>query len=303
MPPETETITSTPTPNPPSPITETPEPAATEKSGGGPKVISLPTNALARIKADARERGRKAAAQESDKRAQALGFKDSAHMMTQLEQQKARGKMRAQAPVADRDDEEVDPDLEEPAAPQARPGANGNGKQNQSRQPNSQAQQQHLRLMSKLEKEKAQLLVDRKRLAKKGQLELKRNRRLQRQLDANEAEGQLRLAAVRAGVQDVDYALHCVKREMTGKSAVDLEKFDENLYFATTLRKSHPYLYAVEVQPATTGNGGAPAPKTPLEKPPTDTGAPVDARKLSAAEYEAHLKKRGLSRPLFGVVG
>ena len=289
MPPELSTqasqdSTTTPPTTPPTTAPSNEQPAPVERTATATaKVISLPTASFARIKSEAVNRGRRLAEQESDKRAVALGYQNSADMLTQLERRAARAKSQPVEPALDL----ADDDAEQPS---------------QNRQKNDLAQQAHARAVVKLEREKLQLLEDRKRLGKMRTLEIKRNRKLQRQLDANEAESQLRLAAARAGVQDVDYALHLVRRNMSGKAAAELEKFDENAYFSSELRKSHPYLYGVDVQPAHTGHSAGPAQKTLPEKAPIDM-APVDARKLSPQEYEQHLKKRGLARPMFGVVG
>ena len=125
-------------------------------------------------------------------------------------------------------------------------------------------------------------------------------KQLQRQLDAQQAEADLRLAAVRAGVQDVDYALHLLRKELRGKSPEELAKFDEGRWFSDELRKRAPYVFGERQEPATTGPAAAGAPKAP---PPNAAAAAngaskqVDVKKMSRQEYQEYLRKKGYNDP------
>ena len=110
------------------------------------------------------------------------------------------------------------------------------------------------------------------------------------------AEMALREHAVRAGVQDVGYALHLFVQHVDRLSLADAAKLDEGTWFQA-LRKTHPYLFGETVQAATTGSGaGAP----PVPKPGEVASAQakngkVDVRKMDPAQFQEHLRKMGLN--------
>lgn len=145
----------------------------------------------------------------------------------------------------------------------------------------------------------------RKRLAKKL---LRTKKQLAKQREANEtraAEFEVREAAIRAGVQDVDYALQLFRRHIAKMTKAELSAFDEHAWFATDLRKSHPYLYGTVTRPADTGPGAKDAPPPSAVTPPaapavTVKGADdgqIDARKMSRKEYTDYLRSKGLTLP------
>ena len=116
----------------------------------------------------------------------------------------------------------------------------------------------------------------------------------------------MRFAAQGAGVQDVDYAVTLLRRDLKKKSPEELTESKAETYFGTDLRKSHPLLYVVETRPADTSpaaatgtngtNGAAPTTRQPA---PGDTQA--NARDMSQDAYQALLKKHGLTNPSFGM--
>jgi hypothetical protein len=133
-------------------------------------------------------------------------------------------------------------------------------------------------------------------LGRRVKTETEGRRELQRQLDAKEAEMELREAAVMSGIKDPDYAIRLLTRSLESKSEEELAKFDHGKFFGD-LRSSHPYLFGEVVKPATTGTGaGAPAAPKPGEAVVQNVqNGKVDATKLSPEEYRALLAKRGLA--------
>lgn len=135
-------------------------------------------------------------------------------------------------------------------------------------------------------------------LAKRMRRESNARKKLRRERDAIEAEMIVREGAARLGIQDVDYAMRLLTRELSGKSMEDLEGFDEVKFF-DGLREKHSYLFGERSQPATTGNsagdsqGGAPNPGAAANG--AAQGGQVDVRKMDQKEYREHLNKRGLT--------
>lgn len=261
------------------------------------RVLQIRESSMARIKEEERTKARKAHQAELDRMAQSYGYRSHADLVAKLERDKAaasqRPRQRASAPQ--------EPELEDTDADDADPPA-----------PAANRSERTPRALARLEREKKAAL-DALRQANRARNHAERERRrLQQERDAAEAEHELRLAAVRAGVSDVDYAMHLLRSHCAGKSQEELAAFDENAYFATEMRKTHPYLYKVEEQLADTsvtpaGGKGGNAPPKPADptKPPTGggDGAPVDVRRMSRTEYEAHLRKRGLTPPGLGMAG
>ncbi len=134
-------------------------------------------------------------------------------------------------------------------------------------------------------------------LSKRMRRESNARKKLRRERDALEAEMIVREVAARIGIQDVDYAMRLLTRELQGKSMEDLEGFDENKFF-DGLREKHSYLFGERSQPATTGNsagdsqGGAPNPGAAANG--AAQGGQVDVRKMDEKQYREHLAKRGL---------
>lgn len=142
------------------------------------------------------------------------------------------------------------------------------------------------------------------RLARRVAEETKQRKRLQRELDAREAEMELRVSAARHGCRDVDYALALLKRQLGGSSEAELASFDEEQFFGKDLQKSHPYLFGVQSEPAQTAptvGAPAPAPKADVAGTADADSKQVDARKMSREEYLAHLRSKGLAAPDAGL--
>ncbi len=157
-------------------------------------------------------------------------------------------------------------------------------------------------VQSNLEKEHA-LLVKRLDTERKARLGEERKRKdLQRQLEENEVDGALRKAAYAAGItrdDDVDFAVHKIRRELSAMSDDQLQAFDEKVWF-TKLKETRPYLAGETVQPATTGTGtGAapPAPKPAVAQGQAGQDLQVDAKKLDPKGFAELLRKRGMTPP------
>lgn len=139
--------------------------------------------------------------------------------------------------------------------------------------------------------------TERDQAVRKWRVEERKRRDLQKQLDAKDAEMQVRESAVAHGVVDVDYAIRLLTRELQGKSEEELKSFDEAAYFGK-LRTDKPYLFGERVTPATTGNGHRDAPPVPGSGQVTREAAgeaQFDARNASPADIEKQLQKLGLN--------
>jgi hypothetical protein len=251
------------------------------------KVLTIPSNAMARIKREEREKGKKGATIELEAQAKRLGFSSVEEMMKAAAQFKRSSKSgspaRPQA-TASAQRQESKPAVVAPAPLEARPLD---------------------RSLRRSERDREKALEEVRRLNRARANEEKRRKDAERRLSAMEAEMTLRTAAVRAGVQDIDYALELLKRKVGGKTAEDLKTFNEDDFFAKELRSSHPYLYGITEQPANTSAGGAvreapkPAVRPAVQAAPSN-GA-VDAKSLTPAEYQKLLSQYGIKNPTLGM--
>lgn len=263
-----QTPESTPSATPPTQTapTEPAAPASPPPAASTPstkKVISMPSDGVAKIRREERTKGRQLRDQELAKE---LGFAS----IEEMKEAAKRGKSVRRT---------------EPAA-----------KPSTSAKPAKDAK----RLQEQEE--------ERQRLLRKNAVAQRAARIAQKQRDAALVEGELRVAAVRAGVIDIDYALHLLRQRMKGKDAKELEKFDESAFF-TGLRESHPHLFVVETRPVTTGNGSTAKPGDAAPKPPPKPGDAVqkaagdqvvDARKMTREDYEKRLADMGIPNPAQG---
>lgn len=279
----TDETKETPPPTTPTPpvaaqpgTTAAPPPVvAAEPKGGEGKDVTLPTDAIKKIKEDARDKGRREALTELDAAAVAAGFANHAEAVKYLGDLK-----KAPAPAAT---------TTPPKPPENTTMAK------QPKQPDPKA--------DKAAKDAAKHAEERQRLHKDWKASKRKERELKRQLDAQVAEKDLAIEMMRYGVQDIDYGMRLLTRELAGKSEEEISKFDRKAYFEK-LRGEKPYLFNEKVVPATTGtNGTKPdgsSPATPGAAAPVIAAAAatqVDATKMTKAEYDAHLKKLGLTVP------
>lgn len=247
------------------------DPALPTIAGG--KNVILPQASMAKLKEEQRQRGKREAMTELEAKFKAAGFSsidDAIAAMAAAKNAPAKTAAKAspapKAVVAETEDDEV----QATAQPQI----------------GSDATKQ----LQKLQRE-------RERLAKQFAAEQAQRRKLQRTLEAKEAEFALRETAVGKGVRDVDYALRLIQRELEGKDERGLAAFDEAKFF-DGLRQSHPYLFGETVVPATTGTGVGAAPAAPKAgnvQAAQGAAGKTDARSMSQDEFQKLMRARGFS--------
>jgi hypothetical protein len=237
---------------------------------------------MARIKQEERDRALKAERKRLDQHAQRLGFDNHADMLTRIE---ASGGATRPAPAA-------------PAAPTAAPPTPG-----QTIQPSGE--ERLMRENQQLRQSNERLLEEKRRINRSRAHEERGRKTAERDLAATRAESELRVVAVQAGVQDVDYAIHLVRRHLKGKQKSYIASFDEAKFFNETLRQSHPNIYRLETRPATTSPSTTPS-TSPTAAPAVPAspgnGTPArDARLLKPDEFASRLTEMGLSLPSLGI--
>jgi hypothetical protein len=243
------------------------------------KTVTVSTDVFAKIRAEENAKGKKSAQADLEARAKQLGFASLEEMFlaesTRQEQQKTKGDSTVTKPAAVT--KPATKPVARPATPAAKPPASTADKRAQER-----------------------WKAERERLNRVNAAETRKRKEAERTADALRAEISLREAAIRAGVNDVEYAMVLVRRELTGKTQDELKVFDESKFF-DGLKVTKPVLFAVENRPANTSPQvkeqppSAPKPATVVEQNPENK--PVDVRKMTTAEYKAHLEKRGIRAP------
>jgi len=279
MPPDTEPPELVP-PAPPVVPDDGHQPPPEPAPAGNGKIVTISRESLAKIHVEEREKGRKSALKAANRQAQELGYRDHAHMVQSLQAAKAGKTGTTPTTSAPATEPPVEPAL---SATDSRD-------------------------VKKLARENARLAEQHKRVNQARAKAEKEARLLQKKLDAQEAENELRIAATRAGVHDIPYAIHLLRQKLSKATPKELESFNEDAFFSTDLRNSHPYLYGVQTVPANTGptdaggkGGTLPAPGAP----PSGGGSTekVDVRKMSKEDYEKYLRSKGLSAPSLGMPG
>lgn len=233
-------------------------------SVGGGKNVVLPSSSLGKIKQEQRERGKREAMTELESKFKAHGFSS------------------------------LDEAFEAMAALR-----NGGAPSTSSKAPaKAEAQTSAQAAQSGIDRKQYERLQrEREQFARRYAQEQEQRRKLQRTLEAKEAEMALRETAVVKGVRDVDYALRLLQRELEGKDEAALSTFDEGKFF-DALRGSHPYLFGETTVPANTGTGIGAAPSAPKAGAVTQAQGAAglgDARKMSQDEFQKMLRARGLS--------
>jgi hypothetical protein len=244
---------------------------------------------MTKIRKQEQEQGKKNMQRQLDAQARELGFANHAALLEDVKKRKnGRGPRNTPPPAH----EDVDND-DEPQTPAAVPAAA------RTNEPNDASGKARQRAERREQQRRERELEDRRRANRARATAEKKAKLLERRLQQQEAETELTVAAVRNGVQDVDYALHFLRKRLAKMSPKELETFDEDAFFKVTLRKTHPHLYQVVEQLAdTTPTTNTPSPK--VETPPAPNGK-VDANKMSGAEYDAELRKRGFTPPRLGM--
>jgi hypothetical protein len=257
-----------------APASASPEPSASpqppESGGEEEKTITIPTSQMAKIKLKERDRGRAEGRKEVEAETEAR----FAHVARVL----GFPSVKALEEASPEQWEALEHDMSD----------------------------EYTNRIDRLEAERNKLIEDKRRLNRARAQEERKRKEVQRQLDAKDAETSLRVAAMQAGVVDIDYALHLLRKDMSGKSQDELAKFDEHRYFGETLKARAPHLYKPVQEPANTAPNAGPAPRpatSPRVTPAAEETAPKpnDAKQMSPAEYREHLKKRGLTDPSMGM--
>lgn len=273
------------TPKPPQEAPKV-EAQASEAPAKDPKVVTIPTRAMAQIKQAEREKGKKLAIQELNARAKALGFNTWEALEAAAIQKPSTAPKSPPAGLPEEAKETPQATQGQQPPKQVQPAQKASQKPSNGRD---------------LQRELARAAEEKRRLNQQRAAEEKRRRALEQQLDATQAENALRLAAVKAGVTDPDYALHLLRNKLQNKSAEELESFDEDEFFSKNLRETHPYLYGVETRPASTSQSAAPPTPSKATQAPNGSG-PIDARKLSREEFDQRLKQLNLTPPIIGMI-
>lgn len=243
---------------------------------GGGKNVTIPQSAFKRIKDEAKEKGKAEAMSSLNDELKQHGFNSIGELAAALANVRKGGSGNGNGAREDRSAKAPDGKPAEPSGHQ---------------RDNPKAWEKYERDIDRWRKQ-----ADSERRAR--QVEVQRRRDAERQRDATEARRALERAAYRAGVQNVDYAIHLLTQHLEGRSEKELESFDEGKFFEG-LRAEHPYLFG-EVRVAATTGTGATQPATPKPAAVAATAAKagaVDTRKMNRDEYQAYLRSRGLQVP------
>ena len=281
---ENEFISQAETAAPVDPVAAATAPTATAQAvaeapittvGGGKNVV-LPSSSFAKLKEEQRQRGKREAITELESKFKAAGFGSLDEAIAAMAEARRAPAPKA-APVAKAEQVEG---VEE-QIPVAKTG-NANA-----------------------DRQLARLAREREQFAKRFAQEQSQRRKLQRTLEAKEAEFALRETAVSKGVKDVDYALRLLTRELEGKDEASLASFDEAKFF-DSLRAERPYLFGETVVNATTGTGvgGAPvAPKAGTVQQAQGAAGKIDARAMRGEDFAQLLRQRGFSSLIYALGG
>jgi hypothetical protein len=134
--------------------------------------------------------------------------------------------------------------------------------------------------------------------------ETRKREKLQAEKDKLEADFELRVAALKQGIVDPEYAVVLLHRHVGALEGEAAEKFDSGAFFEG-LRETHPHLYGEMTKKATTGPG--PGQKTGLKpgevQKKTGANGKVDVKNMDPGEFRAHLKKLGVDPYSFPGLG
>jgi len=265
-----------------------PEPKAQAKeqepapiTSKGEQKHELSTSAFKALKAKAEEKGRRSAMDDVTKALTAAGFSSLEEAFAAIK--KASVVVAQQAPVAAPAPVYVAPAVQ--AAPPADPVKNT-------------FMEAELRKATRERDRMAQELSAERTRAEQ---ESKRRKQMVKKMEAMEVDQELREAAVSTGVQDVDYAMTLLQRELATKTDEQLAVFDDRAYFQN-LRGSHGYLFGEKQELAHTGNAAGMEPAAPPSARQTQSqvvnnAKPKDALKMPLNELQVRLKELGLTSP------
>ena len=232
------------------------------------KTISLPTSAFAKLKAEAIEKGKKAANTEMQAKAKAFGFDSVDAMFQALETARTSTTVETQQ--------------ETRAAPKA----------TQAQKPAQAA--------GNVSAEALRIAKEMERARKEAEKASREARRYRQELEEYQATAEMREHLLRAGVrEDVDYALDLMRRDINAKLQTDPELASYSTEeFLKGLRTNKPFLFGESRVAATTGTGGEgpqARPAAPGQAASTIAqGEQFDARKASSEQIKARLAQLGV---------
>lgn len=243
------------------------------------KSVMMPSSALKKLKEAERDKGRKAALAAQDEEARKLGFANYEALKLAAAQAKNAPKPAAQGKPKDK-----------PAATTSEP----------SETPAND------RSSNRFQRENQQLLEDKRRLNKRKNMLEKQLAERDSLLQRESTLRQLSRIASRAGIHGDDeneMAVSLYEKHVSQLSDEQLETFDDEAFFAKTLRESKPYLFGVRDVPATT-SAAAPQASTSAASTastPTATNTTTSPKKnvmdMNRKEYAEYLASRGLTNP------
>lgn len=257
----------------------TPAPAqqaapASSQTPPGEKTMVVPHSAWSRIKQEEYQKGAAAALEKAAKDA---GYESHAELMSAMVRFKSQSASAAQSRQA--------------ATPAPQPEADDLAQTQAEHVASRASQRQEMAVQRNLEK----ALNERNRYANQAVEARRAAEEARAEVDAVRAEMHLRTVAAGVGVQDIDYAITLLTREVERLTPEEAEQFDERAFF-DKLRQSKPLLFGEAVQPANTGIGGGSAPRPPA---PNQVASPAagrtDARKMDNKQYQELLRSRGIN--------
>lgn len=259
----------------PAPKT-TPRGEVYELTAGAFKVIK------SKAEAKGEEKGRQRAMDEFQKQLQEAGFGSLKEALNAIKAQQAAPAPQQTAPVA------VPPAPPAPA-PQAAPVP----------QPqNNGLIEAELR---KAQREKERLAKELEATRAAQQSAARKAANMAKKIEAMETDQELREVAIKEGVQDVDYAMTILQRNLNEKSEAELRNFNEVDFFKG-LRSTHGYLFGERVEPASTSkalnNEPAPPPSaTQTQRQIINQAKPPAGKQTNIGSVHSRLAELGLTLP------
>lgn len=254
------------------PTTPAPQHQQGPPPGQPPKVVSMPTHAIGKLKDEAFAKGQQAAI---------AAFAQQAGYTSPEELAQALGALK-QKPTPP-------PAARQPPAPDDEPGLT----------PKELAESKDARRMeARYQRQLEGVTAERNKFQQQLQKLDTQAKASKEEAEALRAEMYLRTMAAQKGVQDIDYAITLFSRRVENLTPEEAEKFDESAFFEE-LRKSKPLLFGETVVAANTGTSPGQTPGSP-PKPAAvaaaaANGAKPDIRKMNPQEFAAELRKRGIN--------
>lgn len=267
----------------------------TELEVDGERMLTVPVSAFKRLKDEARTKGRTEAMDELTTRLQALakqgGFDSIESAFGALAKLNAGANTAGTANATTTADTEAtagddppEPPTEQAAEAKAKPARQS-------------------AVAAAADKIDADWAKERERLRRRLDSETENRKALEARIAANEAANELRVAAVKAGVEDVEFAMHLAGKYLSSADDAALAEFKAAAWFES-LRKERPALFAAQRRTIDTGNTRSDedgATLSPEEAARAHAEAnKTDANSMSREAFNALLAARGLRQPTVG---